>query len=184
MPVGLYIASKIKRPKAPITLGNGPGKAASIYYFKPVDPDNPHSEHVAFVANPAHIQRFLSITEGYHVSEADIPEGNIPKPEPTVVAPPVSASIKPPEAVIPESVPPSDPLGTAGLPNLTGDTLEGPELPGDTLLALPLKEFKKAIVSADRESLRAALATEKSKPAADERPTYVKALEERLAKPE
>lgn len=52
------IRSLIHRPHAPIELGN------QRYFFRPIDgtPDGPH---VCEVTDPAHVERLLSITEGY-----------------------------------------------------------------------------------------------------------------------
>lgn len=52
------IRSLIHRPHAPIELGT------QRYFFRPIDgtPDGPH---VCEVTDPAHIERLLSITEGY-----------------------------------------------------------------------------------------------------------------------
>ena len=51
------------------------------YAFLPVEPDG---RHVAEVVNPAHIERLLSITEGFRIfSEKVVPEADaVPQPDP------------------------------------------------------------------------------------------------------
>lgn len=59
----MLIASRIKRPNAPIDFGE------KVYFFTPVDPRNPDSTHVCDVADNAHIGRLLGITECYYVPD-------------------------------------------------------------------------------------------------------------------
>lgn len=59
----MLIASRIQRPTAPIDLGT------RIYFFKPRDPSDPKSEHVAEVTDHKHLQQLLAITECYYISE-------------------------------------------------------------------------------------------------------------------
>lgn len=64
----MLIASRFQRPTAPVELPNANG-TTTTYFFKPIDPSVPNSEHVAEVSDPKHIQRLLGIPEGYYVSE-------------------------------------------------------------------------------------------------------------------
>lgn len=84
----MLIGSIFKRPKAPIEM---PGKT---YFFVPIDPSNPDSEHVAEVTDEAHIQRFMQIPEGYYISKAQaLPTTSKPAPAaPTPAPAPASAS--------------------------------------------------------------------------------------------
>ncbi|MDR1076362.1 MAG: hypothetical protein LBL59_08740 [Xanthomonadaceae bacterium] len=59
----MLIATKFKRPGAPVTIGD------TTYFFKPRDPANAQSEHVAEVTDTKHVQRLLSISEGYYLPE-------------------------------------------------------------------------------------------------------------------
>lgn len=63
----MLIACRFKRPHAPVTLGD------ETYFFKPIDPANPDSEHVAEVENEEHIGRLLSIAEGYYIAKSAPP---------------------------------------------------------------------------------------------------------------
>ncbi len=81
----MLIGSRFKRPKAPIEL---PGKT---YFFVPIDPSNPDSEHVAEVTDEEHIQRFMQIPEGYYISKAQaLPTAS--KPAAATPAPPAAAT--------------------------------------------------------------------------------------------
>lgn len=65
----MLIVSKIKRsPGTFITMQDG-----TRYAFMP----NEIGDHVAEVENPAHIERLLSITEGYGIYSGEIIPGNV-----------------------------------------------------------------------------------------------------------
>lgn len=74
------IRSLIHRPHAPIELGT------QRYFFRPIDgtPDGPH---VCEVTDPAHIERLLSITEGYVPYELPTLTRAPSTPEPPVAPP-------------------------------------------------------------------------------------------------
>lgn len=58
----MKILSKIKRPGgSKIPMPNGKGVPDTEYFFEP----NERGDHVAEVTNKAHVQRFLSIIEGF-----------------------------------------------------------------------------------------------------------------------
>lgn len=59
----MLIASRIQRPSAPIDLGT------RVYFFKPRDPNDPKSEHVAEVSDHKHLQQLLAITECYYIAD-------------------------------------------------------------------------------------------------------------------
>lgn len=151
--MGLLIASRFRRPNAPIDLPNEDG-TFKTYFFRPLDAKNASSEHVALVEDPAHISRLLAIPEGYYLAEdasarlkaADDAAGEMQKPGG------------------PGTPPPAD----GATPPATGEAAD--------LLALNLPEFKKAIAAADHDLLVQAQAIEQAKEPADQRPTYLKAL--------
>lgn len=73
----MLIACKFKRPNAPVEIDD------ATYYFRPIDPANADSEHVAEVSNNAHIQRLMGIPEAYYIAQAQaLPTA----PKPTLVA--------------------------------------------------------------------------------------------------
>lgn len=80
----MLIASKFARPDAPIELGD------RTYFFRPGNPNARPDEHVCEVTDNTHIQRLLSIQEGYYI------------PEP----------VTPPQAAVRPQVPATDPAGT------------------------------------------------------------------------
>lgn len=169
----LLIGTHFKRPKAPISFPNGAGKPDTTYYFKPRDPNDENSEHVCLVENAAHIQRLLSISEGYYIAEDQAADDSVARP----AAAPVAA---------PKVTGGTEAQALADVPHGTSTASGDAEVEVDTeavgkLLALPLKEFKEAIKTAPSPLLREALATEKAK-GEDERPTYVKALDGQLNK--
>lgn len=194
----LLIASKFRRPKAAITLRNGDGSFRD-YFFLPVDPLNPESEHVALVDDPAHIARLLSITEGYHVSTSAPPPHLLngrPAPSPEVVAAAATAALAaqaaatPPPEPTPAKVAP--PLPIEGTGPIEGHTPAAApqtaarsqnEATAVALLALQLKAFKASIVKATPGVLAAALLLEDGKSEVEKRPTYIKALNERMKLP-
>lgn len=59
----MLIASRIKRPLAPIDFGD------RVYFFTPVDPRDPGSTHVCEITDNAHIGRLLGITECYYLPD-------------------------------------------------------------------------------------------------------------------
>lgn len=84
----------LERPGGTVVeLTDGPRRG---YHFKPSDDCH---DHVAEVTNPAHIQRFLDITEGYALADGeDVPAGvSIPE-----AAEPVAAGD---EEVAPDAMP-------------------------------------------------------------------------------
>ncbi|GGE24268.1 hypothetical protein SAMN05421774_10864 [Gemmobacter megaterium] len=60
----MFIESKIKRVDGSrVTMADG-----ATYHFAP----DPEGRHVAFVTVPEHIERFLSITEGYRIAPGTV----------------------------------------------------------------------------------------------------------------
>lgn len=89
MPSAVIIESIIKRPGgSTVTLGD------IDYRFEP----DHQGRHVAVVENPVHIDRLLSIREGFRLLEA-APKGNAPAPVPAgaMQAAPVAPAIQPSE---------------------------------------------------------------------------------------
>lgn len=80
----MLIECKIKRKGGSrITMLDG-----TTYHFAPADGDN-RNAHVALVTNPDHIQRLLSITEGYRLAAA------APQPDPQAPAPEIIGAKQP-----------------------------------------------------------------------------------------
>lgn len=166
----MLIACRFKRPNAPVDLGD------KVYFFKPVDPANPDSEHVALVDDNAHIQRLLQIPEAYYIALTELP--------PTVAKPKA-----------PQTPPTKDDDGTAGDKN---DAPAGSKPPvgitdsgnaqvpppkelqeqGEALNGLSWQklqaELKKGGI--DKAVIKIALDIEQAKPEADQRGTTLKFL--------
>ena len=67
----MLIESLIKRKGGTTIAMQMLGKRGKIsYHFKPVDPDNVDSPHLCEVTDKHHIQKFLSITEGFMIAGA------------------------------------------------------------------------------------------------------------------
>lgn len=78
----MLIACKFHRPNAPVTIDD------RTYFFRPINPADPQSEHVCEVADKAHAQRFMGIPEGYLIAEGELPVAQRPdatKPVPALV---------------------------------------------------------------------------------------------------
>lgn len=161
----MLIGCRFKRPKAPIEL---PGKT---YFFVPIDPTNPDSEHVAEVEDNAHIQRLLSIPEGYYISEAQV--------IPTAARPTAQ------QPVDPASTGTQDDDSTNTAPVGSNETLALPpeleeaakNLNGLTWQALQAQLKKGGL---DKAVVQRALDIELAKPDEDQRGTTVKLLKAEL----
>lgn len=179
----LLIGSHFKRPKAPIELPNGDG-TFSKYFFTPVDPKNPDSEHVALIDNAKHQARLLSIEEGYYISEAQANIEAASAAAATVAKPTANAAVTDTvtatDAVVATvtsnttaaaQTTPTEPEATAALaPNEITDQAK-------QLLALNLNAFKAALPRTNKAVIEAALAIESAKSPEEERPTFSKALQ-------
>ena len=176
----MLIASRFKRPEAPVNLPNADGTTKD-YFFRPVDPASPLSEHVADVTDAGHIQKLLAIGEGYYVAEANAALD---------AAKVLAASGARPVAQQPETPPAQDhepEQSPAGEETPQGEQDDGDNgAPQDdaaaatALLDLPLAKFKAALADTPKSVLSAALAIETAK-GADERATVVKQLKAALA---
>jgi len=108
----MFIECKIKRTGGSVvTMSDG-----AAYHFAP-DPDN---RHVALVMNPDHIERFLSISEGYRIAPGTLTQG---------AAAPIGA--KPPEQA--EQLVPAPP-GPVTLAEAEVRREAAPEAPADAPL--------------------------------------------------
>lgn len=74
----MLIGTFFRRPKAPVDMGDG-----TIYFFLPRDPSAPEGEHVCEVNNNTHIQRLLSIPEGYYIAQDEPSTAAPAAPRPT-----------------------------------------------------------------------------------------------------
>lgn len=164
----MLIASRFKRPLAPIDFGD------QVYFFKPVDPSNPDSAHVCDVKDTGHIGRLLGITEGYYVPEdhevanaRPVASKPVPRAAATVETPP--ATVKPAETTPPAAV------ELSALPEEQADAAKNlSELSWQKLKAV-LKEG--GIAGA---VIHEALRIEQAKPEEDQRSTNIKVLSQAL----
>lgn len=104
----MLIATRFKRPKAPITIDG------VTYHFLPRDPSNPESEHVCEVADKAHVQRLLGIPEGYYLPD-DEPAPATPAPRPVAQVAPADPAPADDGSTPPPPVPPTDAITIAPL---------------------------------------------------------------------
>lgn len=181
----MLIASYFKRPKAPVNMPKAGGGTID-YFFTPVDPTNPESEHVADVKDPAHIQRFLQIAEGYYVAEANAAiealttaAATTARPAAAIVDPP-KPSAAPQQEAAPSTPAPSTAAPAAPTSDPAAATATDDDTAAKALLALPLAKFKAELKTTSRAVLAAALAMESDK-GNDERATVVKHLKAALA---
>lgn len=183
----MLIASRFKRPNAPIELPNGDG-TFQRYFFRPIDPNAPESEHVAQVTNAAHIGRLLGIAEGYYVSEAGetlraaaaAAAAGIQNPATPPAAPPAgpTAGEAPVAPAQDSGAPPAPaPQGEQNAPPAAAaaDNAGSVEEKAIALLDQPLSKIKADIGSTSKAVLERALAIELAK-GEDERSTVTKAL--------
>lgn len=174
----MRIASKIKRPNAPITIGG------ETYFFRPNDPSNPDSEHVAEVENEEHIGRFLSITEGYCVAKSE----------------PMPVAARPAKPAAPQKEAPKAPEGaatntqsadTSGGENKSDETKAQSEAGGLTeeqqeaankLNALGVAKMREELAAGaiDPAVIAEALRIEEAKAEDDQRSTTIKLLKAEL----
>jgi hypothetical protein len=171
----MLIGSRFKRPKAPIEL------PPNTYHFLPIDPANPDSEHVCEVTNEDHIQRLLSITEGYYISKAQAlpttskpaPAAPAPAPAPAVVVPAATTGDAAADAATADSS--ANTTAPSGLPQ----ELEEAAIALNGLSWQKLNAELKA-GGIDTAVIRRALDIELAKPEADHRATTVKILKQNL----
>lgn len=141
----MLIESLFKRPNAPVNLGG------RDYFFRPLD-NNPESPHVCDVADQAHAERLLSITEGYRPYSV----------QPLARAQQVAYQTQAPAApdIPPETAERVNAILSANVPDIRNTV--------PTITDLPL--------------LAALLATESVRTTPPPRATVTKLLEERIAK--
>lgn len=186
------IGCRFKRPNSPVELPNGDGTFTS-YYFRPIDPGNADSEHVALVTNADHATRLLQIPEGYYLS----PNADRLK-EAAQNAAAIAAAIAKPAAAAPtastEPVPPGNadetappPAGDNGEPagnpsepegqteKAQGEVSDADRAAAEALLDLSLSKIKEQIPNTPKSVIKAAVELESAK-GADERVTVVRAL--------
>lgn len=200
----MLIASRFQRPNAPVELPNKDGTIAR-YFFRPIDPASPASEHVAEVADPAHIQRLLGIPEGYYISEhataiADAAAAAASTTERPVAPPPADpagtsdgeqaggqgestaadAGSATEDAASNADAPTADAnVGTAASEHKGDAVVDDVKIAASNLLSQHPREIKAALANTPAEVRRAALEIEHAK-GEDERVTVTKALRESL----
>lgn len=198
----MLIASRFQRPNAPVELPNKDG-TISRYFFRPIDPASPASEHVAEVADPAHIQRLLGIPEGYYISEhataiADAAAAAASTTERPVAPPPADpagtvdgeqtdtqsdsteATSETSAAASDAGTTPADAnAGTAASDHKGDAVVDDVKIAASNLLSQHPREIKAALANTPAEVRRAALEIEHAK-GEDERVTVTKALRESL----
>lgn len=180
----MLIASKHKRPKAPVTLDS------KVYFFTPIDPADPDSEHVADVQDTAHIQKFLCVPEGYHIAEAQglpaIPSRPVAAPVATTATVATTPTVPAPGSST------STPSG-AGVPVVTDptntgdgtDTGAGQPTPEQTeaaqaLISMSWQKLKTVAEGTAAPVLALAQSIEKAKPEIEQRETVLKVLAKAL----
>lgn len=175
----MLIASKIHRPNAPIVLGQGADQRT--YYFRPYEPTNPNSEHVAEVANDDDIATLLAIREGYHIAQSGKAIAAKPASQPAPLAPVVT-----PSAPADTTAPPvTDSTGQdasittslAANVDITDPEIEKAAL---SLHELGANQFKAEVRKGGIPAavLGAALRIEQAKAEDDQRETLIKVLRE------
>ncbi len=175
----MLIACKFKRPNAPVEIDD------ATYYFRPIDPANADSEHVAEVTDNAHIQRLMGIPEAYYIAQAQaLP--TVPKPALAVVTTITGAGENPAQSVPPAAAVGEQSLATSSQePQGSNDVAPLP----DELLeqARNLNELSWQGLNAQLKQggiakpvIKAALDIEKAKPEADQRATTLKLLAKAL----
>lgn len=191
----MLIGCRFHRPKAPVELANG------TYFFTPIDPSNPESEHVCEVTNLEDAQRLLGIPEGYYISAAaPIPttarpvaqQPAAPTGEPTST--PTGSSGSAPSVATTTSAPdggtatPSATGSDADVSKPSSDSTVPSGLPADleeaakNLNALSFQKLTAELKAGGLQEavVRRALDIELSKPEDDQRATTVKALKKHL----
>lgn len=194
----MLIASKFKRPNAPIDI------EGTQYFFRPIDPANTDSPHVCEVANLQHVQRFLGITEGYYIY--DSASGGAPagpagpaaqRPVPTPPTPPATPGQPEPagngviegDGPAPATPKPSVTASTPEPTTATDDAASGDdaeEIAGQAAKVIEghWQKVLSLVKGGDipRAVLQEALRQEQAKAGEDEpRPSVVKALQAALA---
>lgn len=180
----MLIASRFKRPTAPVNLPKE-GGGSTDYFFKPIDPSSPDSEHVAEVTNTAHVSRLLSIPEGYYIAEAETllrsaaaaaSAGSLRPVAVATAAAPVAtvATAAAPPAAAPVDVEIESRTAPAASEEVVATAAALIDLQS-------LKAFKEAIGKVSDAVLQSALDQESAK-GDDERATYTKALRAALKK--
>lgn len=166
----MLIASRFKRPHAPVTLGD------ETYFFKPIDPANPDSEHVAEVENEDHIGRLLSITEGYYIAKGApvaVPIAARPAAQAVAVqAAPVTQAQQADASANAEEKSDSEPANS-----LTEEQAEAAQ----KLNALGVRQLRDALEQgAERAVIEEALRIELAKDENDQRASTIKLLQSKL----
>lgn len=191
----MLIASKFARPDAPIELGD------RTYFFRPGHPNARPDEHVCEVTDNTHIQRLLSIQEGYYIPEPVTPPPPAARPQapaaPAATAPPTVDPVAPP-APAAATTDPIAPTGGEGTGTETakdgsgaGEGNDAPELDADEVAAAAAKlldlSWQKVLQQVKlggipKPVLEEALKREQARSGDDEpRATVVKALTAALA---
>ncbi|MGH8073641.1 MAG: hypothetical protein ACREO4_06160 [Lysobacter sp.] len=164
----MLIATRFKRPKAPITIDG------ETYHFLPRDPSNPESEHVCEVANKAHVGRLLGIPEGYYLPDDD-PAPATPAPRPVAQVPSSETTPAGDDSTPPPPVPPTDAVAIAPLDD---DQREAAE----NINGLSWQKLKAEIGKGGIPALvlHEALRIEEAKPEEDQRATTIKILKQAI----
>lgn len=209
----LWIATPFRRPKAPVSLKNANGSRTE-YFFKPCDPANENSEHVALVKDRDHVSRLLSLDGGkaYTIAEyqgdGKTAASSDMRPQSTsetlatasktvadvgaALAAGATSAMSAAISAAGSAPAPTDEAGASdgGMIEGTGPRPNEPQIQPQsardaqavTLLAMPLRDFKAAMTKTPLLVAGAALLIEDGKNEADKRPTYIKALNDRLKK--
>lgn len=172
----MLIESKIKRPTAPIDMGDG-----TVYFFAPKD-GNPNSPHVCEVSTE-HARKLLAIPEGYTLPLEAAPPAPLTRAAP--VAPQGDTKVPEGDAQAGDQTPPTGDSAGDNEPPAGDDTPPVDSLTDeqrsriDALLALSVPDLRAGLPGIDDTALlAAALATERQK---KNRTTVITALSGRLS---
>lgn len=161
----MLIASKHKRPTAPITID---GK---VYFFTPIDPSHSDSEHVADIQDAEHIQKFLCVPEGYYISEAK----SLPVLPPRPIVKALKASSVASIGSDP-TAPANASLGSSVAEQPTPEQTEAAQ----ALISMSWQKLKTVAEGTDATVLALALSIERAKPEIEQRETVLKILAKAL----
>ncbi len=166
----MLIACRFKRPKAPVDLGD------RVYFFTPVDPSNPDSEHVAVVEDNVHVQKLLAVPEAYYIATSEPPAAPqlAAKPQAIALSNQPSSTGAAQTAADEGAGKPGTEAAGGGDAQLPAELIEAAtNLNGLSWQALQAKLKEGGI---DKVVIKAALDIELAKPEADQRATTIKLL--------
>lgn len=151
----MLIATRFKRPTAPITFG--PKGAQTIYFFTPVDPSDGNSVHACEITQQDHVERLLSLGPDYFpLTEHGLAEA-------LATAAPISRAAAVAAVVDAQAVPAAPIQADDTAPTAAADS-PAPSTAVRDLLDMSVRDLRKHVGSVDdRTLLLAAIKTEAAK---------------------